>query len=164
MIVNLFTKKNNASASSDDNSKKNNITILYDKYDKQIKLLTEKMKKKISVKSFDAIVMVGKEKMREMGFPTANIEISLNGLRDGFYCVEVAFDGQVFDGLALTSQENKLAEIYIIDFDRNIYGKKINVKFLNFIAFLKNFDECEPKKQFEQNLEKAKNIFKNNKG
>ncbi|MDP4010956.1 MAG: riboflavin kinase [Candidatus Roizmanbacteria bacterium] len=68
----------------------------------------------------------------ELGYPTANIEVdpeTPEGIFVGFAQIdEVLYPSLIFVGKALTFDEHdKKAEIYILDFDTNIYGKEMKV-------------------------------------
>lgn len=100
-----------------------------------------------------------------LGFPTANINLRKN-IPEGIYISKIKLDKKhypalTFIGIAKTFNEKKVqAEIYILDFKKNIYGswisieliKKIrgNIKFnsaKDLIAQMKK-DELEARKYF----------------
>ncbi len=72
--------------------------------------------------------------------PTANVEI-LNELypRNGVYAVTVLIDNQTYQGVANvgtnpTFGENRFSlEVHVFDFNRDIYGKEIQVAFVQRI-------------------------------
>jgi riboflavin kinase/FMN adenylyltransferase len=77
-----------------------------------------------------------------LGFPTANLEISDELYpKTGVYAVEVIWNQQVFNGLAnvglnptfSTTQEGKKErfslEVYILNFNQNIYADELQVNF-----------------------------------
>ena len=87
-------------------------------------------------------VVAGKKRGRELGYPTANISIPqkfklLPG--DGIYVVEADYEGSVLRGMASIgynptfSDTGKTLEVNIFDFDKQIYGEKITIKFLQFL-------------------------------
>jgi riboflavin kinase / FMN adenylyltransferase len=87
-------------------------------------------------------VVEGAKRGQTLGFPTANLEIS-DGLypKAGVYAVEVVWHQQRFNGLAnvglnptfLPEQTGKgkpiSLEVYILDFNRDIYGEEIEADF-----------------------------------
>jgi riboflavin kinase/FMN adenylyltransferase len=95
---------------------------------------------------------------RTIGFPTANI---LPGHflkilpRDGVYAVEVEtaygwFHGMLNIGIRPTVNDNpdhKTIEVYIIDFDRDIYGKQIDVHFIERIRDEMKFQSIQELKE-----------------
>jgi len=87
-------------------------------------------------------VVMGSKRGHTLGFPTANFEISDELYpKTGVYAVEVIWNQQVFNGLAnvglnptfATTQEGKKErfslEVYILNFNQNIYGDELQVNF-----------------------------------
>ena len=88
-------------------------------------------------------VIHGKKLGRTIGYPTANIEVPVNKLlpKNGAYIVEVFVDQQFYKGMlsigtnpTIDDKNQSLhTEVYILDFDQDIYGKEITVKFRDFL-------------------------------
>lgn len=103
--------------------------------------------------SISGTVIHGNKKGRELGYPTANIEIDAHFKlipRTGIYAVEVEVDGKRYFGMmsigynpTVTDEKQLRIEVNILDFDENIYGKKIKVYFLEYIREEKKFDSLE---------------------
>ncbi|MDR1056601.1 MAG: bifunctional riboflavin kinase/FAD synthetase [Prevotellaceae bacterium] len=105
------------------------------------------------------IVVHGKELGRKMGFPTANIQPheSLKLLpQDGTYAVEVILDdsnfiykGMLSIGVRPTIDDNKqrAIEVNIFDFDKDIYGEAITVRFVARLRDELKFDSIEALRQ-----------------
>jgi riboflavin kinase/FMN adenylyltransferase len=87
-------------------------------------------------------VIEGLKRGHELGFPTANLELSEEIYpKGGVYAVEVGWKNQRLKGLAnigtnptfSSSPEGKAPllslEVYILNFDREIYGDEIQVHF-----------------------------------
>jgi riboflavin kinase / FMN adenylyltransferase len=87
-------------------------------------------------------VVEGQKRGGTLGFPTANLEVSDELYpKTGVYAVEVVWHQQRFNGLAnigsnptFSSQTGKSEEpfsleVHILDFNRQIYGKEIEVRF-----------------------------------
>jgi riboflavin kinase / FMN adenylyltransferase len=89
-------------------------------------------------------VKKGKGRGKHLGFPTANILLHQNIL-EGVYTSEVTIAGNVypaatFIGSAKTFGEKEYkAESYILDFDKNIYGKWITIKLFKKLRGNKKF-------------------------
>ena len=86
---------------------------------------------------------------RLLGFPTANITID-NGLlvpAAGIYAVRVELRGQIYPAVAnigtcptFDNQELSL-EVYLLDFDRDIYGERLAVQFVQRLRDERRFDD-----------------------
>ncbi len=87
--------------------------------------------------SIGGTVIVGHKRGRFLGFPTANISPPLEKIipAEGVYLISVELEGEIFDGLLNIGRNPTFAdmdlslEAYILDFDRNIYGRKLNILF-----------------------------------
>ena len=129
--------------------------ILYDNFEKQMNLLNRKIKKieKIKTSHFYGIVTYGTQQMQKIGFPTANIEIqseiNKNFIKNGFFTSITEIDGNLYKSISLLGRKNDILETYIINFNQNIYGKKINVKLTKFIFPIKDPEKKNIKNNFE---------------
>ncbi len=83
-------------------------------------------------------VIEGARRGRTLGFPTANVDMADEDLypKPGVYAVGVLWNGQSFYGVAnigvnptFQPTEKVSVEVYILDFDRSIYGDEIQVNF-----------------------------------
>lgn len=98
-------------------------------------------------------VIHGKKLGRTIGYPTANIEVPINKLlpKKGAYIVEVRIDGEFYKGMLSIGtnptiddkNESLHTEVYILDFDRDIYGKEITIRFRDFLHDEIKFDGLE---------------------
>lgn len=90
-------------------------------------------------------VKKGKSRGKQLGFPTANISLHRN-IPEGVYTSRVNIAGNVypaatFIGSAKTFGEKEYkAESYILDFDKNIYGKWITIRLFKKLRGNKKFD------------------------
>ncbi len=88
-------------------------------------------------------VIHGKKLGRTIGYPTANIEVPINKLlpKSGAYIVEVFIDNRFYKGMlsigtnpTIDDKNQSLhTEVYILDFDQDIYDKEITIKFRDFL-------------------------------
>lgn len=109
------------------------------------------------------IVQKHKGRGKKLGFPTANIEIDKN-VGDGIYIATVGpmeLPTIVFIGAAKTFGEKKRwAEIYILDFDEDIYGQEIEVELIKKIRSNKKFDlQAELVRQMKEDELAAREYF-----
>jgi len=103
--------------------------------------------------SFSGKVVLGDKRGRELGFPTANIQLENEFKvvpKNGVYAVKVfleegSFDGVMNIGLRPTFKETTivLSEVHILNFNRDIYGKQIRVEFISRIRDEKKFNSKE---------------------
>lgn len=83
-----------------------------------------------------------------MGFPTANINLAKK-IPEGIYIsktkvIDNWLPSLTFVGVVKTFNEKKfLAENYILDFNKNIYGKWISVQLLRKIRDNQKFNSAE---------------------
>ncbi len=97
---------------------------------------------------FKGIVIEGKKRGKNLGFPTANILIE-EKIDQGIYISMVTVVGQdypaiTFIGRAVTFNEKIFqAESYILDFKLDLYGKEIEVEILKKIRGNTKFDSVE---------------------
>ena len=113
-----------------------------------------------------AKVVDGQKVGRTLGFPTANLAF-FNPEEmppSGVYAVEVCVKEQRFRGLLSvgvrptfdTLPKEKLAEVHILDFDRDIYGEIIEISILRFIREVRRFDTAEElRAQIQRDIEGA---------
>lgn len=86
-------------------------------------------------------VIHGKKIGRTIGFPTANIEIPEHKLipKKGAYIVEVQIKNSLYKGMLsigtnpTVNGKNLSIEVYILDFNQEIYGEKIDIFFRDFL-------------------------------
>src|SRR5579872_2310640 len=99
-------------------------------------------------------VIHGEKRGRDLGYPTANIRLDNNcALRHGIYGVRVGRGhgkGQVrLDGVASFGRRPTfdngapLLEIFLFDFNGDLYGEKLDVAFIGFIREELKFDSVE---------------------
>ena len=104
---------------------------------------------------------------RLLGFPTANLEL-IDELtpRPGVYATEVFIDGRRYEGAtnigySPTFQNGAFSvETHIMDFNRDIYGKVIQVRFIERLRDEKTFSGPEElAAQIHKDVERAKQVL-----
>jgi riboflavin kinase/FMN adenylyltransferase len=96
-------------------------------------------------------VVHGKKRGRKLGFPTANLKLETNYALppEGVYAVRVQHLGEEYMGAANlgynpTFNNQKISfEIYILDFEGDLYGERICVDFIEFLRGEKDFANKE---------------------
>lgn len=101
------------------------------------------------------IVIKGKQKGRELGFPTVNLALEEDlGVKSGVYAGWVIFVGQRHKSAIFINPECTILEAYIFDFNEDLYGQVIEIEIGKKIREVQKFEnEEELKKQI------AKDIF-----
>jgi len=92
-------------------------------------------------------VIHGEKRGRDLGYPTANIRLDKNcGLKHGIYAVRVGRGTRRFDGVASFGRRPTfdngapLLEIFLFDFEGDLYGSSLDVAFIAFIRDELKFD------------------------
>ncbi len=102
--------------------------------------------------SLKGTVVDGDKLGRTFGYPTANLKVEKYKLipGNGVYVVKVFIGDEVFKGLlsigtrpTVTNTNEKRVEVYILDFDHDIYGKEIKLEFFKKLRDDQKFDSVE---------------------
>ncbi len=112
-------------------------------------------------------VIPGRKRGVTLGFPTANIRMpALTSPRTGVYVVEAEVEGKTYGGAANlgynpTFGDNELSlEVHLFDFNRDIYGQPITVRFIDRLRDEKRFSgPQELIEQIRKDVEVAKQIL-----
>lgn len=117
----------------------------------------------------DGIVMEGQKRGRTIGFPTANLDFGdLVRPKFGVYAIECHIAGENVwrPGVANTGTrptvegEEARLEVHIFDFDKDIYGQRLMVRFRSFIREERKFDSFEDlKHQIARDADGARAMF-----
>jgi riboflavin kinase/FMN adenylyltransferase len=98
----------------------------------------------------DGEVVAGRKVGREIGFPTANIALDAScRLRHGIYAVRFTVEGVAHDAVAsfgtrpVFDNGPPLLEVFVFDFSGDLYGKIVEVAFIDFIRPEQNFDSVD---------------------
>lgn len=116
-------------------------------------------------------VVHGDKRGKEIGFPTANIKPEHSRKiipRDGVYAVRVRINGDLYDGMMNIGTRPtfdgkvRMLEVNLFNFDEDIYGKEVQVRFYNRIRDEKKFDGREELiEQLQQDEKKSKEMLRN---
>ena len=118
--------------------------------------------------SLSGKVCHGRKLGRELGFPTINIKMGDKTLIvKGIFAVSVkGIDNRVLRGVASIGTRptingvDTILEVFILDFDQDVYGYSVEVEFLHKIRDEQKFDSLQELKiHIEQDTVKAKQYF-----
>ncbi len=117
--------------------------------------------------SMSGPVVGGAKRGSGLGFPTANIELAPGvELLHGIYAVRVRVDDQQFDAAAYLGTRPTfddgapVLEVFLFDFDGDLYGRTITVQFIDFIRGDQAFaDGAQLVAQMTKDCEAAKSIL-----
>lgn len=110
--------------------------------------------------NFKGTVVHGKKLGRELGYPTANIEIAERFKlipANGVYAVSCAFEGKVYNGMMNIGVNPSIAgkgfsiEVHLFEFEGDLYGKQLDVKVLARLRNEKKFSDLKELAQFLHN-------------
>jgi len=95
-------------------------------------------------------VIHGVQRGRDLGFPTANLKLDAScGLKHGIYAVRVDVAGTRYDGVAsfgrrpMFDDGSPLLEVFLFDFDGDLYGQTIDVAFIGWIRHEQKFESID---------------------
>ena len=95
-----------------------------------------------------ASVVSGKRLGRTLGFPTANLQLDAScALAFGIYAVWIRFDGRRLAGVASYGRRPTfddgapLLEVHVFDFSEDLYGKCVEVDFVDWIRGEQKFEQ-----------------------
>ncbi len=159
-LLQIFQKKYNYEILKIEKEELEEITISSTKIRKAIiegnvSLASNLMNHEYIIEGF---VTKGNQIGRTLGFPTANILIEKEYKlipKNGVYAVlvnhqNIEYSGMLNIGVKPTFEENrKTIEVNIFDFNKNIYGEKICIK---FVAFLRDEQKFESSKELQEQL------------
>lgn len=100
----------------------------------------------------DGIVQQGQQRGRTINFPTANLEFGdLVRPKFGVYVVEVRIEGEIEWRPAVANTgsrptvdgEEARLEVHLLDFDRDLYGQHLDVRFRSFIRAEQKFESFD---------------------
>lgn len=117
--------------------------------------------------SIAAQVLPGQKLGRTIGFPTANLAPGpAFRLREGVYAVRVSIDGTTHGGVAnygrrpTVGEGAPLLEIHVFDFDGDLYGKAVEVFFVDWLRGEQKFPSLDAlKAQIAEDATRAQQIL-----
>ena len=88
---------------------------------------------------------------KELGFPTANLDVGLREFKElnfGVYVCEIGYKDKIYKGLLhyglrKTFEKEISTEVLILDFEEDLYDKEIEVKIKEKIRDIQKFSSRE---------------------
>lgn len=117
----------------------------------------------------DGVVQKGQQRGRTINFPTANLDFAdVVRPKFGVYVVEVRIEGEEIWRPAVANTGNRPTvdgeaarlEVHLLDFDRDLYGQTLDVRFRSFIRPEKKFESFDAlKNQIAKDADGARAIL-----
>lgn len=109
-------------------------------------------------------VIGGAKRGAGLGFPTANIPLAKGtALAHGIYAVFVHVHGERFEGAAYLGTRptfdngDPILEVFLLDFDGDLYGREIEIEFIDYIRGDRRFETVEGLKgQMDKDVARAR--------
>jgi len=105
---------------------------------------------------------------KKLGFPTANLSAHSEQFPpNGVYCAEAKLDGQLLHGVVnlgyrptvTAGGQERVLEIHLLDFNRDVYGKDIEVRFVRYLRPEKKFENVDALvRQIETDVQQARKL------
>ena len=118
--------------------------------------------------ALDGTVVQGQKRGRELGFPTANL-CAENELVPpaGVYATTATIDGLAYPSITnigtrptFESGEENVIETHVLDFDKDLYGAKLRLGFVQRLRDEKKFDGVDAlKAQIDADRARARDLF-----
>lgn len=81
---------------------------------------------------YTGTVFKGNQYGRTLGFPTANIQIKEEGV-SGIFAAHAYLESVCYPAAVYANARSQTLEVHFLDFDRDVYGKEIEVELLSTI-------------------------------
>jgi riboflavin kinase/FMN adenylyltransferase len=105
---------------------------------------------------------------KKIGFPTANLSAHSEQFPpNGVYFAEAKLDGVVYPGVVnlgyrptmSSDRSDRILEVYLFDFDRDIYGKELELRFVRYLRPEKKFENVDALvRQIECDVQQAREL------
>jgi riboflavin kinase/FMN adenylyltransferase len=113
-------------------------------------------------------VVRGENLGKKIGFPTANLSAHSEQFPpNGVYFAQATLDGTVYPGVVnlgyrptvSSGKSERVLEIYLLDFDHDIYGKDIEVRFVQYLRPEQKFENLDALvRQIELDVQQARKL------
>ncbi len=118
--------------------------------------------------SFGGGVITGVGRGKELGFPTANLEVNPGQALppDGVYATWAYIDGQAYPSMANIGKRptfgnnERTVEVYVLDYHSNLYGHEIRIDLIDRLRDEKKFNTVqELKDQIARDIKRGRAIL-----
>ena len=113
-------------------------------------------------------VVRGEHLGKKIGFPTANLSAHNEQFPpNGVYFAQATLNGAVYPGVVnlgyrptvSSGKSERVLEIYLLDFDRDIYGKDVEVRFVRYLRPEQKFENLDAlARQIELDVQQARKL------
>jgi riboflavin kinase/FMN adenylyltransferase len=113
-------------------------------------------------------VVRGDDLGKKIGFPTANLSAHNEQFPpNGVYFAEAKLDGVAYPGVVnlgyrptvSSSKTERILEIHLLDFEHDIYGKDLEVRFIRYLRPEKKFENIDALvRQIERDVQQAREL------
>src|SRR3954453_2221508 len=113
-------------------------------------------------------VVHGDDLGKKIGFPTANLSAHSEQFpQNGVYFAEASLDGVVYPGVVnlgyrptiSSERSDRILEVYLLDFNRNVYGKDLELRFIRYLRPEKKFENVDALvRQIECDVQQAREL------
>ena len=113
-------------------------------------------------------VVRGDDLGKKIGFPTANLSAHNEQFPpNGVYFAEARLERVTYPGVVnlgyrptvSSSKTERILEIHLLDFDRDIYGKDLEVRFISYLRPEKKFEDVDAlTRQIERDVQQAREL------
>ena len=111
-------------------------------------------------------VVHGDDVGKKIGFPTANLSAHSEQFPpNGVYFAEAKLDGVVYSGVVnlgcrptmSSGRSDRILEVYLLDFNRDVYGKDLEMRFVRYLRPEKKFESVDALvRQIERDVQLAR--------
>jgi riboflavin kinase/FMN adenylyltransferase len=115
-------------------------------------------------------VVHGDDLGKKIGFPTANLSAHSEQFPpNGVYFAETRLEGVVYPGVVNlgyrptmgSGKSDRILEVYLFDFDRDIYGKDLELRFVRYLRPERKFENVDSLvQQIERDVQQARELAK----
>lgn len=110
---------------------------------------------------YSGVVVRGKQRGRELGYPTLNIASTDTDV-SGIFAARVTHGEKVFQAAAFADPARGVLEAYLLDFSQDLYGETVRIELLKKMRETKKFDSEEMlKKAIASDVETVRQYFSN---